>query len=388
MADAARSVLADPTALPWKQPKDLSTSIASFTALRSIMLVGKTQYGALLLSDECYAGMWWLAPHSLYPSHAHEASETFIVLSGGAAAMWTIGNEASAPYSVPDGGVIRIPTSTPHAVTSGDEPLLCWYVWTGALSGRYWFVDDAEHAAGTAESEAPSGDTAPNKKHKTGSDAHVAPLTSGYLVLCRRTADIAAIEWNMFTDMRPDERDDAMEALRTRTAQYDTSGEALLPDLDEEGALPQWVSERLQALGPKYRRTKGAEVDHAFAGEFASLDEANRAAKEVVEKALTCPELPRHADMVHKAEGDRTIAQHRLRPDLYGARPAAGSGGRLDKYSVPPSDAEATVKLNAQGLATCSASLSLYCDPFGADLYNVVRATVVCHVEDYVREPV
>ena len=43
--------------------------------------------------------------------------------------------------------VLVTQASTPHAVRTGaDEHMLCVYVWSGDLYGRYWFCADGEPA--------------------------------------------------------------------------------------------------------------------------------------------------------------------------------------------------------------------------------------------------
>ena len=145
LADASHALLTGPFALPWKQPKDLSAEYSSWASgsLRSIMLTGQRQYGATLLTDDCYAGIWWLAPNSDYPCHAHAADETFIILCGGEAAHWHVDDHLPAGTVLSDGSVIRIPPRTPHSVKTGAKPLLVWYCWTGDLKGEYFFCEHA-----------------------------------------------------------------------------------------------------------------------------------------------------------------------------------------------------------------------------------------------------
>ena len=152
LSQAAHDVLCSSDPLPWKEPKDLSASYQNWAsgALRSLMLTGQKKYGAVLLTDDCYAGLWWLSPDTAYPCHAHEADEVFVVLSGGATASWRV-DGALADESVGASGVIHIPPGTPHSVRSGAEPLLVWYAWTGKLVGEYWFC---EHGAAAEPSRA------------------------------------------------------------------------------------------------------------------------------------------------------------------------------------------------------------------------------------------
>ena len=76
--------------VPWKAPKDLGDGPWSTGAMKSAMLVGDSAYGAITLVPDIYSGIFWLEPGTHYPCHAHEAFETFIVLSGGTTACWTV----------------------------------------------------------------------------------------------------------------------------------------------------------------------------------------------------------------------------------------------------------------------------------------------------------
>ena len=141
---ATADILSRPDAA-WKEPKDLSDSYSDWASgsLRSVMLVGKKKYGATLIHDRCYAGIFWLAPNTRYPCHAHEAEEALIVLSGGDCAVWQVDGILARGTAIEDGGVIHVPPGRPHSVRSGAEALLVYYVWTGSLHGRYWFCTHA-----------------------------------------------------------------------------------------------------------------------------------------------------------------------------------------------------------------------------------------------------
>ena len=91
--------------------------------------------------------------------------------------------------------------------------------------------------------------------------------------------------------------------------------------------------------------------------------------------------MPRRHLAVHVAQGDRTIEEYNIRPELTETKPKPGSNGRLDEFKVPPSDTVARfAETNDAGFETYTANFFLYCDPFGADIYNVVRATLRCNV--------
>eukprot|EP00316_Scyphosphaera_apsteinii_P009381 CAMPEP_0119319266 /NCGR_PEP_ID=MMETSP1333-20130426/48925_1 /TAXON_ID=418940 /ORGANISM="Scyphosphaera apsteinii, Strain RCC1455" /LENGTH=237 /DNA_ID=CAMNT_0007325633 /DNA_START=54 /DNA_END=767 /DNA_ORIENTATION=+ len=203
-----------------------------------------------------------------------------------------------------------------------------------------------------------------------------ARVDKGYVLYVSRTAEITAIDMNMFTDMRPNEQSDALDELKKRATVYAIDGEGCLGDnLDGDGQLPQWVLDQfIEKHGLRWWAGSGAD--------FEMLEEANRAAKDIVELALTAP-IDSFYGMKHVAVGDETIQKCSARPELYRARGGVlepGSDGFLARYTVPPSDTEARQTVNSNGLATYTASFSLYCDPFGAELYNVVRVTFTCRV--------
>jgi mannose-6-phosphate isomerase-like protein (cupin superfamily) len=80
-----------------------------------------------IASDRVAAGFLVLAPGIDYPPHAHEAEEVYLPLSG--AAEWMRGDAPFAP--VPPGQPIRHPSWMPHAMRTGDAPLVAAYVWRG-----------------------------------------------------------------------------------------------------------------------------------------------------------------------------------------------------------------------------------------------------------------
>jgi mannose-6-phosphate isomerase-like protein (cupin superfamily) len=78
-------------------------------------------------SDRLAIGVLLLGPQITYPSHAHEAAEIYVPLSG--TALWQGGEAAFAP--VPPGQVIAHPSWLPHAMRTENAPLLALYLWRG-----------------------------------------------------------------------------------------------------------------------------------------------------------------------------------------------------------------------------------------------------------------
>jgi hypothetical protein len=84
--------------------------------------------GPVVSQDLC-CGLILMAPHTLYPSHAHSAVELYLVLGG--TAEWQRGAEPWARR--PPGAFILHPSRIGHAMRSGAEPLLALYAWHGDL---------------------------------------------------------------------------------------------------------------------------------------------------------------------------------------------------------------------------------------------------------------
>ena len=74
-----------------------------------------------------------------YPSHAHEAEEFYLILSGHGS--WQIGNSWSD--AIP-GSIFHHQPGESHRMITQSEPLLAIWIWTGLIEGRYWFVGHEE----------------------------------------------------------------------------------------------------------------------------------------------------------------------------------------------------------------------------------------------------
>lgn len=80
-------------------------------------------------SDKMRCGFILMAPHTLYPTHAHTAVELYLVLGG--TAEWQRGAEPWARR--PPGAFILHPSRIGHAMRTLDEPLLALFAWHGVL---------------------------------------------------------------------------------------------------------------------------------------------------------------------------------------------------------------------------------------------------------------
>jgi len=74
-----------------------------------------------------------------YPSHAHEAEEFYLILSGHGS--WQIGNSW---YDANPGRIFHHQQGESHRMITESEPLLAIWIWTGLIEGRYWFVGHEE----------------------------------------------------------------------------------------------------------------------------------------------------------------------------------------------------------------------------------------------------
>jgi hypothetical protein len=73
-------------------------------------------------------GVVVLGPNTLYPLHRHEAEEIYVPLSGTAA--WRQGDAVWRQRA--PGTLIHHLSEEPHAMRTGQEPLMAMYLWRGA----------------------------------------------------------------------------------------------------------------------------------------------------------------------------------------------------------------------------------------------------------------
>jgi quercetin dioxygenase-like cupin family protein len=76
-------------------------------------------------SAQISCGVVVLGPGTLYPPHRHEAEEIYVPLSGTAA--WQQGDAIWREH--PPGTLIHHSSEEPHAMRTGEEPLLALYLW-------------------------------------------------------------------------------------------------------------------------------------------------------------------------------------------------------------------------------------------------------------------
>ena len=93
----------------------------------------------LFQSKKIRMGLFLQNPNVDYPSHAHEAEEYYLILSGHGS--WQIGNNW---YDAIPGSICHHQPGASHRMITKSEPLLAIWIWTGAIEGRYWFVGHEE----------------------------------------------------------------------------------------------------------------------------------------------------------------------------------------------------------------------------------------------------
>jgi hypothetical protein len=79
----------------------------------------------LVPSTKISCGVMVLGPNLFYPHHRHEAEEMYVPLSGTAA--WLKGDALWRDQ--PPGTLIHHLSEEPHAMRTGEEPLLAMYLW-------------------------------------------------------------------------------------------------------------------------------------------------------------------------------------------------------------------------------------------------------------------
>ena len=93
----------------------------------------------LVASKKIRMGLFLQNQNVDYPSHAHEAEEFYLILSGHGS--WQIGNSW---YDANPGRIFHHQPGESHRMITESEPLLAIWIWTGLIEGRYWFVGHEE----------------------------------------------------------------------------------------------------------------------------------------------------------------------------------------------------------------------------------------------------
>ncbi len=123
--------------LRWRHGYDVDDALPAFSRNLAYAEVAGP-FGAVPSRVLC-CGLVLMAPSTLYPAHAHAATELYHVLGG--RARWQRGGEPWAPR--PPGAFILHPSGIAHAMATQAEPLLALYVWYGDMAGAVRFTEGA-----------------------------------------------------------------------------------------------------------------------------------------------------------------------------------------------------------------------------------------------------
>lgn len=124
--------------LPWSDSPAASLQPTTLRAIKSIVtLLGPK---APIPCPDLLFGFFYQEPGSYYPLHAHEAAETYTILSG--TAQWQAGDRRR---QVTAGDAIHHPPNLPHAMRAGPDGFLAMWRWSGDISfDTYRMLPDPE----------------------------------------------------------------------------------------------------------------------------------------------------------------------------------------------------------------------------------------------------
>jgi quercetin dioxygenase-like cupin family protein len=124
---AARLIFEAQAHLPWqaspaadRQPGDLAATKAVVTLL--------APEGPIPAPDLRF-GLFYQAPGIYYPLHAHEAAETYTILSG--TVQWQAGDRR---FPLAPGEAVHHPPNLPHAMRAGPDGFLAIWRWSGDIA--------------------------------------------------------------------------------------------------------------------------------------------------------------------------------------------------------------------------------------------------------------
>ena len=192
----------------------------------------------------------------------------------------------------------------------------------------------------SAQTSAEEGATMPRAAATKGAATQGAP-TKGFEIRYSRSSRV--VEWDdaTFVDCRPSEAQDAMEETEAAATGLDVA-DASMREVAQQ-ALPRALVAKLPQ------------------GTFASAEEANRAAMAFMAMVL---------DHERTGDGGRSLSAPRDDVD------AEWSPG----FKVPETSAAPELLATADGCSTYGAKVTLFCDVHGADVHNVVVATLKASV--------
>jgi hypothetical protein len=140
-ASLSSCLLAAAPALAWRQTYTVAELGADFVNGYGYTEIVGTK--GPLASAAIACGFLLLGPATLYPRHRHEAEEIYVVLSGHA--QWQ-GGDGLWQQRTP-GTIIHHVSEEPHAMRTGDQPLLALYLWRSANLNQKARLEPIEAAA-------------------------------------------------------------------------------------------------------------------------------------------------------------------------------------------------------------------------------------------------
>ena len=81
-------------------------------------------------------GLLLQRPETIYPMHQHAAEELYFILSGNA--YWAVDHETLKPK--PPKSFVHHNSNQSHCITTGEEPLLALWGWTGDIDGSSYSI--------------------------------------------------------------------------------------------------------------------------------------------------------------------------------------------------------------------------------------------------------
>jgi quercetin dioxygenase-like cupin family protein len=124
---AARLIAEAQTWLPWQASPAASLQPAALAATKAVVTLLSPE--GPIHSPDLRFGLFYQAPGIYYPLHAHEAEETYTLLSG--QADWQAGDRR---FSLSPGQTSHHPPNLPHAMRAGPEGFLAMWRWSGDIS--------------------------------------------------------------------------------------------------------------------------------------------------------------------------------------------------------------------------------------------------------------
>ncbi|KAF0116433.1 MAG: hypothetical protein FD150_382 [Rhodobacteraceae bacterium] len=126
--------------LAWQDSPAASLQPLALRSIKSVVtLLGPD---APIPSDSFLFGLFYQAPGSTYPLHAHNAAETYTILAG--SALWQAGDRR---FTLGAGQAIHHPPNLPHAMRAGPEGFLATWRWSGDIGfGSYRMLPDPDAA--------------------------------------------------------------------------------------------------------------------------------------------------------------------------------------------------------------------------------------------------